>query len=195
MSFSYINLKEYSTTFTYNKGTETTTKEKIKQTFTTPGFYRYITTGTVHVYGVVGYDVATASYFTYCFNVLDDETDTMWDYSHPGTTEKFGECENGVVAFEIPFEVSEYVAAIVGKTNGLEISDEGEDITDAIRQGHIAYIINTRDIGSTGQESDGALLRQCATENNVTIFTALDTVNVLLDVLEETTLTISTIDA
>ena len=33
------------------------------------------------------------------------------------------------------------------------------------------------------------------TENNVTIFTALDTVRVLLDVLEETTLTISTIDA
>lgn len=121
-----MSAEEYSTTLTYNKGTATTTKESIKQTFTTPGFYRYITTGTVHVYGVVGYDVATASYFTYCFNVLDDETDTMWDYSHPGTTDKFQECENGVVAFEIPFEVSEYVAAMVGKTNGLEISDEGE---------------------------------------------------------------------
>ena len=87
------------------------------------------------------------------------------------------------------------------KENGIrthvrkKISDEGEDVTDAIRQGHIAYVINTRDIGSTGQESDGAHLRQCATENNVTIFTALDTVKVLLDVLEETTLTISTIDA
>ncbi|MBE6761387.1 MAG: carbamoyl-phosphate synthase large subunit [Ruminococcaceae bacterium] len=87
------------------------------------------------------------------------------------------------------------------KENGIrthvrkKISDEGEDVTDAIRQGHIAYVINTRDIGSVGQESDGALLRQCATENNVTIFTALDTVKVLLDVLEETTLTISTIDA
>ena len=34
-----------------------------------------------------------------------------------------------------------------------------------------------------------------AIENNVTIFTALDTVNVLLDVLEDITLTISTIDA
>ena len=37
--------------------------------------------------------------------------------------------------------------------------------------------------------------KRLATENNVTIFTALDTVRVLLDVLEETTLTISTIDA
>ena len=30
--------------------------------------------GTVHVYGVVGYDVATASYYTYTYNVLADET-------------------------------------------------------------------------------------------------------------------------
>ena len=42
---------------------------------------------------------------------------------------------------------------------------------------------------------DGYLIRACSTENNITMFTALDTVRVLLDVLEETTLTISTIDA
>ena len=56
-------------------------------------------------------------------------------------------------------------------------------------------MINTRDISSTDQMSDGLQLRRCATENNVDIFTSLDTVRVLLDVLEETTLTISTIDA
>ena len=43
--------------------------------------------------------------------------------------------------------------------------------------------------------NDGALIRQCASENNATLFTSLDTVSVLLDVLEETTQTISTIDA
>ncbi len=42
---------------------------------------------------------------------------------------------------------------------------------------------------------DGELIRKCATENNVTLFTSLDTVRVLLDVLEEITLTISTIDS
>ena len=74
--------------------------------------------------------------------------------------------------------------------------DEGsEEILDALRQGHIAYVINTKDIGSTSQLSDGYQIRRVATENNITIFTALDTVNVLLDVLEETTLTISTIDS
>ena len=87
------------------------------------------------------------------------------------------------------------------KENGIrthalkKISEGSDEVPEAIRQGHIAYIINTRDIGSVGQINDGQTIRQCATENNVNIFTALDTVRVLLDVLEETTLTISTIDA
>ena len=87
------------------------------------------------------------------------------------------------------------------KENGIrthvlkKISEDKEEIPSAIRQGHIAYVINTRDIGSSDQESDGAQIRRLSTENNVTIFTALDTVRVLLDVLEETTLTISTIDS
>ena len=42
---------------------------------------------------------------------------------------------------------------------------------------------------------DGVTIRRSAAENNVTIFTSLDTVRVLLDVLEETTITVSTIDA
>ena len=87
------------------------------------------------------------------------------------------------------------------KENGIrthvlkKISDGSEEIRDSLRQGHIAYVINTRDIGSVGQENDGQLIRNYAIENNVSVFTALDTVKVLLDVLEETTLTISTIDA
>ncbi len=87
------------------------------------------------------------------------------------------------------------------KENGIrthilkKLHEDSDEIANAIRQGHIAYVLNTRDISSTNQMSDGAEIRKLATENNVTIFTALDTVKVLLDVLEETTLTISTIDA
>ncbi len=87
------------------------------------------------------------------------------------------------------------------KENGIrthilkKISEDADEIPDAIRQGHIAYVINTKDIGASSQDSDGQQIRRLATENNVTIFTSLDTVRVLLDVLEETTLTISTIDA
>ena len=86
------------------------------------------------------------------------------------------------------------------KENGIrthvlkKISEGSEEIPNAIRQGHIAYVINTRNIGSNAMK-DGHEIRTLATDNNVTIFTNLDTVRVLLDVLEETTLTISTIDA
>ena len=85
------------------------------------------------------------------------------------------------------------------KLNGIrthalgKISDGSEEIPNALRQGHIAYVINTKDPGAN--ENDGIQIRQIATEHNVTLFTALDTLKVLLDVLEETTLTISTIDA
>ena len=85
------------------------------------------------------------------------------------------------------------------KRNGIrthaltKISDGSEEIPNALRQGHIAYVINTKDPGAG--ESDGQQIRQIATEHNVTMFTSLDTVRVLLDVLEETTLTVSTIDA
>ena len=80
------------------------------------------------------------------------------------------------------------------RTHALQkISDGSEEIPNALRQGHIAYVLNTRDPGSNA--SDGIQIRQICTEYNVTLFTALDTVKVLLDVLEETTLTISTIDA
>jgi len=76
-----------------------------------------------------------------------------------------------------------------------KISDGSDQILESIRQGHIAYVINTRDAAGLAENSDGRRIRQCATENNATIFTSLDTVRVLLEVLEETTLTISTIDS
>ncbi len=76
-----------------------------------------------------------------------------------------------------------------------KISDGAEDILNSIRQGYVNYVINTRDMNAAGNLSDGHAIRQCAVQNNVTMFTALDTVRVLLDVLEETTLGISTIDS
>lgn len=87
------------------------------------------------------------------------------------------------------------------KKNGIrtrvrgKISEGSEEILDSIRAGYVSYVINTRAILSGNHYDDGVAIRRCATENNVTMFTSLDTVRVLLDVLEETTLTISTIDA
>ena len=87
------------------------------------------------------------------------------------------------------------------KENGIrthvlqKLSAGSDEILDSLRQGHIAYVINTRELGDAGEANDGYQMRACATENNITMFTALDTVRVLLDVLEETTICISTIDA
>lgn len=91
--------------------------------------------------------------------------------------------------------------AAVLRENGIrtrvrgKISEGSEEILDSIRSGYVSYVINTRAILSGVHYEDGVEIRRTATENNVTIFTSLDTVRVLLDVLEETTLTISTIDA
>ncbi len=90
---------------------------------------------------------------------------------------------------------AEYLKANGIRTHILKkISDGSDEIPEVMRQGHLAYVINTKELDDNS-ENDGRQIRKLATENNVTIFTALDTVRVLLDVLEETTLTISTIDA
>ncbi len=87
------------------------------------------------------------------------------------------------------------------KSNGIrthilqKIETGSNEIQESIRQGHIAYVINTSDVQSENQLTDGRQIRAWAIESNVTMFTSLDTVRVLLDVLEETTLCISTIDA
>ncbi len=97
-------------------------------------------------------------------------------------------------------QATEGTAAFL-KKNGIrthalkKISDGSNEIPEALRQGYIQYVINTRDISSVEQMHDGQEIRLCATENSVNLFTALDTIRVLLDVLEETTQTISTIDA
>ncbi|MDO4475257.1 MAG: carbamoyl-phosphate synthase large subunit [Lachnospiraceae bacterium] len=74
-----------------------------------------------------------------------------------------------------------------------KLSEGSEEVLDSIRAGYVSYVINTRAILSGVHYGDGAAIRRCAIENNVTMFTSLDTVRVVLDVLEEQTLTVATI--
>ena len=76
-----------------------------------------------------------------------------------------------------------------------KLSTGSNDVAETIRSGHVAYVINTSDISSTDQQKDGHEIRALAVETNTTMFTSLDTVKVLLDVLEDITITISTIDS
>lgn len=85
------------------------------------------------------------------------------------------------------------------KENGIKtrvkkkISEGSSEILDSIRKGHITYIVNTLTT-SDNSSRDGYQIRRCAVENNVTVFTSLDTVNVLLNILEEITMQVSCID-
>lgn len=76
-----------------------------------------------------------------------------------------------------------------------KLSEGSNDIYSSISRGHVNYVINTIDLNQHNTRLDGYEIRRAAVENNVTIFTSLETVRVLLDVLEEITLGISTIDA
>ena len=76
-----------------------------------------------------------------------------------------------------------------------KLSEGCTEIYDSLRKGHVTYVINTIDVNQHSTRRDGYDIRRAAAENNVTLFTALETVSVLLDVLEEITLGVSTIDA
>ena len=76
-----------------------------------------------------------------------------------------------------------------------KLLEGSEEIFDSIRAGYVSYVINTRAIMSGIHYDDGVAIRRCAVENGVTLFSSLDTVRIVLDVLEEITNRVSTIDA
>ena len=84
------------------------------------------------------------------------------------------------------------------KENGIKtrvkkkISEGSEEILESIKKGYVTYVINA--VKSSGSYQDGKMIRRTAIDNNVPVFTCLDTVKVLLDVLEEITMKISVID-
>lgn len=87
------------------------------------------------------------------------------------------------------------------KANGIKtrvrkkISEGSEEILDSIRKGYVSYVLNTMTDSNISKEHDGLKIRRCAIDNDVPVFTCLDTVNAVLDVLEEITMSVSTIDA
>ena len=76
-----------------------------------------------------------------------------------------------------------------------KIGEGSNDIVKSLSKGHVSYVINTIDVNQHNTRLDGYEIRNAAVENNVSIITALETVSALLDVLEEITLGVSTIDA
>ena len=71
---------------------------------------------------------------------------------------------------------------------------EGDDhILRDLRSGRINCVVNTRAILSGEHYQDGTLIRRCAVEHGATMFTSLDTVRMVLEVLEAMTLGVAPI--
>lgn len=103
--------------------------------------------------------------------------------------------------YELGFNIeATYGTAMTLKEAGIKtrvkkkISEGSDEIVESIRKGHITYIVNTLTSSDTLTNKDGYIIRRAGVENGVTTFTSLDTVNVLLNVLEEITMAVSTID-
>ena len=75
-----------------------------------------------------------------------------------------------------------------------KLSEDSDEILEALRKGYVSYVVNTMTDDSISIAHDGVKIRRCAIDNNVPVFTCLDTVNALLNVLEGITMNVSTID-
>ncbi len=73
-------------------------------------------------------------------------------------------------------------------------SEGSNEVVESIKAGYVSYVINTRAVLSGVHYGDGTAIRRAAALNNIPMLTSLDTVRMVLDVLEEVTLGISTID-
>ncbi|MBO6108082.1 MAG: carbamoyl-phosphate synthase large subunit [Eubacterium sp.] len=94
------------------------------------------------------------------------------------------------------YELGFNIEATIGTANFLKehgirtrvrgkLSEGSDEILKSIRAGYVSYIINTRAVLSGIHYEDGVAIRQCAVEKGVTMFTSLDTVRIVLDVLDE----------
>lgn len=121
---------QYNSEVTYNRMDTEVASQTLEFGGESDGYYKVVLAGKAHVFGVVGYDVRTSSYFTYSYSVMDDETYPWVDYSK--TTASFDDCENGILPFEVPYAIKEYVDARTAKTEGLVINTTTGIIEDYI---------------------------------------------------------------
>lgn len=115
------NSNEFSTTMTYYSSEIESTTTSYSSTGNTIGDYRLVMAGQVHVFAVVGYDVAKKSYFVYTYNVLDDKTEEYLDYSYDGS---FNDYETSIIPFEVPGFVNDFVNNKIAMTDGLRIDPD-----------------------------------------------------------------------
>lgn len=113
----------YSTGITYATTETETITETISTTNTIEGYHRWVWATTSHVFLVVGYDIATSSYFVCNYSILDDSVQRFEDYSYDSSD--YNDNQTGVITFEIPTDIKDYVAKKISGSEGLQYSRNG----------------------------------------------------------------------
>lgn len=115
--------EQYDSTLTYFEEETTTTTTSYTINGEKDGSYRLVMAGVAHVFAIVIYDVAKQEYTVSTYSVLDDHTYQYIDYSATSTP-NFDDNENGVLPFEVPYFVSDFVNGRVLATDGLVYNAE-----------------------------------------------------------------------
>jgi len=115
--------REYASSVTYS--TEEGKSYTIVETLTADaetGYYRKVLAANFKVFAVVIYNMKTNSFSTMTYSLkIKDSEHLFTDYS---TVSSFNDYENGVLPFEVPAFVSDYVYGLVGASEGLKVDDE-----------------------------------------------------------------------
>ena len=124
---SHSNSETVSSSFSYTVEEETTNVKEYSTENAVPGYHRLVCAGTVHVFAIVGFDIATHQYYYRSYSILDDETHEFWDYSKNNA--EYNDYEAGVLPFAVPIFVHDYVFDKIYLSNGLEVNDQTGVIT------------------------------------------------------------------
>lgn len=113
LATSSSSTKECASSFTYSTQKTETSTIQYSNADAPEGYYRVVCAGTLHVFAVVNYDIASRSYGVYTYSILEDEVKDFLDYSKD--TPSFDDYDNGVLPFKVPYFVNQYVDSVVGR--------------------------------------------------------------------------------
>lgn len=115
--------REYGSSVTYS--TEAGESITVSETLTADadtGFYRKVLAANFKVFAVVIYDMKTNTFSTMTYSLKINGSEHLFtDYS---TVSSFNDYENGVLPFEVPEFVADYVYGLIGKSEGLRFNEE-----------------------------------------------------------------------
>lgn len=114
---------QYASTVEYSTSEITTQKQTLTNQGSGYGYYRVVQAATAHVFAVVGFDIATQSFYTSTYTVVDNDSAKVF-VDHSRKSSSFNDCENGVLPFEIPFDLYKFTSRVMMRSSGLKINYE-----------------------------------------------------------------------